>query len=154
FEPIGDPTEVALLAAAIKGGIVPAELRRRHPRRAEIPFDAAAKMMATQHDGPSGSRAFLKGASNEVLELCRAAPHVSVEATLDDRARRAAMAAAERLAARSLRVLAVAVVEGTPVDGRAGFAGFRGRAVLLGLVGQIDPPRGEAKEAVAACREA
>ena len=62
WTPIGDPTEVALVTLAIKGGIVPDELRRRQPRRAELPFDPGAKMMATQHETPEGSRVLLKGA--------------------------------------------------------------------------------------------
>jgi len=58
------------------------------------------------------------------------------------------------MAADALRVLAVAVVDDAEVDGGAGFTAFQGRATLLGLVGQIDPPRVEVKDAVARCREA
>ncbi|MBI2964362.1 MAG: HAD-IC family P-type ATPase [Deltaproteobacteria bacterium] len=154
WKPIGDPTEVALLTLAIKGGVVPEELRVRYPRRAEIPFDPAAKMMATQHETPQGTRVVLKGAPEAVLELCRAVRRNGADEPLDEDARPAMHAAAERLAAGALRVLAVAVVDGAEIDGRAGFAAFRGRATLLGLVGQIDPPRPEAKDAVERCRAA
>jgi Ca2+-transporting ATPase len=145
WQPIGDPTEVALLALAIKGGLVPSELRRRAPRRAEIPFDPDAKMMATQHDGTGGPQVLIKGAPEVVLPFCAASP---------ERGARDAHEAAEGMASRALRVLAFAAVERGVLDGRRGFAGLRGRARLLGLVGQIDPPRPEAKEAVARCRAA
>jgi magnesium-transporting ATPase (P-type) len=58
------------------------------------------------------------------------------------------------MADRALRVLAVAEVEGADIDGRAGFAPFAGRATLLGLFGQLDPPRSEVAPALAACRTA
>ena len=154
WKPIGDPTEVSLLTAAMKGGIVPADLRARNPRRAEIPFDSASNMMATQHETSEGTRVVLKGAPEAVLELCRAARRNGVDEPLDEDGLQAMRAAAERMAGEALRVLAVAVIEDAEIDGQVGFAGFRDRAVLLGLVGQIDPPRTEVKEAVARCREA
>jgi Ca2+-transporting ATPase len=154
WRPIGDPTEVALLTLAIKGGVLPDALRARAPRRAEIPFDPEAQMMASQHGDGERSRVILKGAPERVLELCRAARRDGRDAELDDATRRELRAATERMANQALRVLAIAVIDGAEIDGRAGFAAFRGRATLLGLVGQIDPPRPEVKEAVARCREA
>jgi len=155
WQPIGDPTEVALLGLAIKGGVVPDQLRARARRQAEIPFDPAAKMMATQHGEPGrDSRVILKGAPELVLELCGAARRDGRDAPLDDATRRELQSAAERMAERALRVLALAVVDRAQIDGRAGLGAFRGRATLLGLVGQIDPPRPEAREAVARCRDA
>ncbi len=151
---IGDPTEVALLTLAIKGGVVPADLRARQPRRAELPFDPSAKLMATQHDA-GGARVVLKGAPEEVLELCHAMRRDGAgDAPLGDAERHELRAAAERMAAQALRVLAVAVVGGGEIDGHTGFADFRGRATFLGLVGQIDPPRAEVKDAVERCRAA
>jgi Ca2+-transporting ATPase len=144
WKALGDPTEVALLTAAIKGGLVPRELRAAQPRRAEIPFDPAVKMMATQHETPRGARILVKGAPEVVLGL----------AALDGPARARARQAAERMAGQALRVLAFGVVEGAELDGRARFAALEGRVTLLGLIGQIDPPRAEVKEAVAACRQA
>ncbi len=150
WRPIGDPTEVALLTLGMKGAIVPDELRARHRRRAEIPFDPAEKMMATQHDTTQGSVVVIKGAPEVLFELCRRPDADAKQVASDELAR----ASAERMAASALRVLAFAAVEGATVDGRAGFAALRGRAVLLGLVGQMDPPRSEVKDAVARCSEA
>ena len=154
WKPIGDPTEVALVTLAIKAGIIPAELRARMTRRAEIPFDPGAKLMATQHDTPDGSRVVVKGAPEVVLELCHAVRRDGGDVEIDEDARAALRDAADRMAARALRVLAIGVVDGGEIDGRAGFDAFRGRVTLLGLFGQIDPPRTEVKDAVARCRAA
>ncbi len=139
WRPVGDPTEVALLTAARKAGLDPEDLRQRHPRRGELPFDAGAKMMATQHDGT----VFIKGAPEEVLKLCRPLEEA-----------RALGAAAQELAGQALRVLAIARAEGVTLDPAAGFPALAGKATVLGLVGQMDPPRAEVAAAVAACRAA
>jgi Ca2+-transporting ATPase len=138
---IGDPTEVALLTLVIKVGLVPRELQAQLPRRAELAFDPAAKLMATQHDTPSGSCVFVKGAPEAVFAL-GAQPDAALEG------------AAERFASRALRVLAFARVPGAALDGQKGFAALRGRAELLGITGQVDPPRAEAQAAVTRCRAA
>ncbi len=151
---LGDPTEAALVTLAIKGGVIPAALRDRYPRRAEIPFDPAAKMMATQHDGHDRSQVVLKGAPEMLLEMCGTVRRNGRSASFDGTARSEVRAAAEQMASRALRVLAIAIVENAEIDGRSGFAAFRGRATLLGLVGQIDPPRPEVRHAVDECRAA
>jgi Ca2+-transporting ATPase len=152
--PIGDPTEVALVAAAIKAGIIPDQVRSRLPRRAELPFDAASKMMATQHETSDGSLVIVKGAPEVILAQCSSARIDGDDRTLTDDARRSIQVAADRLASRALRVLAIGVVDGAELDGREGFDALRGRVVLLGLMGQLDPPRMEAREAVMLCRKA
>jgi Ca2+-transporting ATPase len=142
----GDPTEAALLVAATKAGIDPTALRLAHPRTAEIPFDAGTKMMATRHRQPDGSFAvYIKGAPEAVLRLC---------ADAGAQAQQAASAAADSMAGAALRVLAVARLGDIPLAGGAGFGTLGTHATLLGLVGQIDPARPEAKAAVAACRAA
>jgi Ca2+-transporting ATPase len=142
---LGDPTEGALLALARKAGLDVAAERARAPRNAELPFDSDTKLMATRH-GAAG--VFVKGAPEAVLQLCR---------TDDARTLAAARAAAEAMAARALRVLAFAADAGradVPLDAAAGFDALTGRVHLLGLVGQIDPPRDEARRAIAQCRDA
>lgn len=151
---LGDPTEAALVALAIKGGVQPDELHKRLPRRAEIPFEAGSKMMATQHDSARGPRVVLKGAPEMLLALCGTTRRLGRSAAFSVAARREAEDAAEAMASRALRVLAIGTVEGAQIDGTTGFAAFQGRAELLGLVGQIDPPRPEAQTAVEACRAA
>jgi calcium-translocating P-type ATPase len=131
------PTEVALLDAAARAGIDVASEREQAPRLDAVPFDSERKLMATLHPG---GRLIIKGAPEIVLERCMA--------------RAGAGAAVDALAARGMRVLAVAerVVDGAParlVEDDLG-AGF----TLLGLAALIDPPRESALSAVAACRAA
>ncbi|MCA3076144.1 MAG: HAD-IC family P-type ATPase [Rhodocyclaceae bacterium] len=143
---LGDPTEAALLVAAGKAGIDVGALRRRCTREAELPFDSDTQMMATRHGGlPSPRRVFIKGAPEAVLRLCTADGQAALQAARE---------AAEGMAARALRVLAVAVVADDALEAQAGFDALAGRATLLGLIGQIDPPREEVKVAVAQCRAA
>jgi len=143
---LGDPTEGALLVLARKAGIETDALRQQAPREAELPFDSETKLMATRHrlaDAPR--RVYLKGAPEAVLQLC----------ARDDPARSEAVrAAAEAMALRALRVLAFAAVDDDPLETAAGFDALTGRVRLLGLAGQIDPPREEVKAAVAECRAA
>ncbi len=167
---LGDPTEAALLVAAAKHGIDVRELRSRAPREAELPFDSDRKMMATRHAAGAASHGVLiKGAPEAVLRLCGADGAAAVKSARD---------AVEALAGRALRVLAVAGVTdpkqassvgfGAAAEGgvnalaeggfgataEGGFDAFSGHATLLGLIGQIDPPREEVKVSVAQCRAA
>jgi magnesium-transporting ATPase (P-type) len=142
----GDPTEGALKVLARKAGLDLDALERAAPREAEWPFDADSKLMATRHRSPDGPRrVFVKGAPEAVLRLCAA----DGAAVLHE-----ARAAADAMAARALRVLAFATVDDDPLDEQAGFDALAGRAHLLGLIGEIDPPRLEVKAAVASCRTA
>lgn len=143
---LGDPTEGALRVLAHKAGIDLAALRYQAPREAELPFDSDTQMMATRHRMAGGPRrVWIKGAPEAVLRLCPAT---------DAARQHAARTAAEAMASQALRVLAFAVVDDDPLDAAAGFEALDGRARLLGLVGQIDPPREEVKLAVAECRVA
>jgi Ca2+-transporting ATPase len=143
---LGDPTEAALLVAAGKAGIDVQALRQRSPREAEMPFDSDSRMMATCHaDATARRRVLIKGAPEAVLRLCLADGPAAIRAARD---------AAEGMAGRALRVLAVASVADDPLIAGDGFDGLAGRATLLGLIGQIDPPREEVKVAVAECRAA
>ncbi|WP_395733158.1 cation-translocating P-type ATPase [Prosthecobacter sp.] len=144
WRPLGDPTEAALLTVAHKGSVEPGTLLQHWPRHAEIPFDSAEKMMATQHGHGGRHRILFKGAPEKLLTLCD-------PATLDlDQVQQTA----EELATQALRVLAVAEIHDVPLDVEAGFEPWRGRLSFLGLLGQMDPPREEVKAAVAECLEA
>jgi Ca2+-transporting ATPase len=88
------------------------------------------------------------------LPLCAAVRGPDGDEPLTAALRAQLEATSDALAARALRVLAVGVVEGGDLDGRLGFAGLAGRVTLLGLFGQIDPPRPEVAEAVVRCRRA
>jgi magnesium-transporting ATPase (P-type) len=152
---LGDPTESALLTVALKGGIEPTPLRQAWARSAEIPFDSSTKLMATQHGHEhEPNRIFIKGAPEMLLPLCGHVRHGDQVLPLETEARQQALHAAEEMAVQALRMLAVAMVDDAEIDEKTGFDQFKGRAVFLGLIGQMDPPREEAKVAVAACRAA
>ena len=143
---LGDPTEGALLVLARKAGLTIDALRHEAPREAELPFDSDTKLMATRHaaaDAPR--RVWIKGAPEAVLRLCTPGGGAALQVARD---------AAESMAKQALRVLALATVEDDGLDAGPGFDALAGRARLLGLVGQIDPPREEVKIAVAECRAA
>jgi Ca2+-transporting ATPase len=143
----GDPTESALLALAARGGVDVATLRDLAPRCEELPFDADAKLMATGHRGAGVGRVIaIKGAPEAVLRLLALPAGTPVA--------RSAQAAVEAMAGRALRVLAFARVEADTFEPGRGFDALAGQARLLGLVGQIDPPRAQARQAVAQCRAA
>jgi magnesium-transporting ATPase (P-type) len=154
WRPIGDATEASLLALAKKAGIDIEALRAALPRRAEIPFDPGQKMMATAHARDGSLRVFLKGAPEAILDLCASYFLGGEKKPLDRAAAIEFQAAAERMASRALRVLALAEADSLALDPAQSFAPLRGRATFLGLTGQLDPPRPEAAEAVRKCQAA
>lgn len=151
---LGDPTEAALLTLALKGGVDPAELRRTLPRVGEIPFDAATKLMATLHGDARRARVCIKGAPEAVAKLCGFVWRGNVAEPLDAATTAAMEKVSVNFAERALRLLAVAEVEIDWNNVAPGYESFEGRAVLLGLIGQMDPPRDEVRTAVEECRSA
>jgi Ca2+-transporting ATPase len=158
-ELIGDPTEGALLALAAKGRIDAVRANGRSPRIAEIPFDSTHKFMATFHHEGAMVRMWLKGAPDVLL--ARATRHLTAtgEAPLDETARAAFSATNGAFADDALRVLALAgrtipAADFDPAADPAALMVWAEELTLIGLVGIIDPPRAEAKEAIRVCRQA
>jgi Ca2+-transporting ATPase len=145
----GDPTEIALLVSAAKGGLYREELEDRFPRWADIPFDPARPFAATFNHREGGELVFVKGAPERVLEMCVSASGVE---RLD---REAVLAEAHAMAGEGLRVLAMAYRDVGPGADRDELISEHPRQLtFLGLQGMMDPPREEAREAVAQCRRA
>jgi Ca2+-transporting ATPase len=161
-EVVGDPTEGALVVLAEKGGIDVAALRAERLRVLEIPFDSDYKFMATFHRWTDDQdrevvRCFVKGAPDVLSAradryLGEAAAIVAFDAAMRARYERANA----ELAAQGMRVMAIGV-EDFPA---AGFdpaqdpKDMLDRLVLVALVGIVDPPRPEARQAIAECRDA
>ncbi len=150
--PVGDPTEVALFAAAESMGFSRETLVREYPRLAEVPFDSVRKCMTTLHRGRSGTVIYLKGAPEVVVGRCSTQWTSTGPAPLDGRA---VLGEAQALAAEGYRVLALAFLELTErPEGSAGVMIPEQGLNFLALAALIDPPRPEAEQSVAECRSA
>ncbi|ATB32709.1 cation-translocating P-type ATPase [Melittangium boletus] len=146
WELTGDPTEGALLVAARKAGVNEEEKRSRHSRLDAIPFESENQFMATLHEnGGDGRRILVKGAPEVVLRRCDLGDGLSPEAVL---------AEVEHMAARGMRVLAMAARNVPASHDGLRLEDVSGGLRLLGLEGMIDPPREEAIAAVKACHDA
>ena len=144
----GDPTEGALVVAAAKAGLEKPALDAEFPRTGEIPFTSETKRMITLHATPEGTVAYAKGAPEVILASCARWQSGGGERRLDATARDGVLTAAGQMASEALRVLAVAAKSGATLeDAESGMT-------FLGLVGLMDPPRPEARAAIATCRDA
>ncbi len=139
---IGDPTETAIVFAAHQFGDTKETLGAAFPRLAELPFDSDRKRMSVvvEHDGRK--LAIVKGAFDGIAPLCTAGDTERARQVNDEMSRKA------------LRVLAVAVREIDALPEVLAPETLEKDLTFLGLVGMIDPPREEARDAVAVCREA
>ncbi len=154
WQVVGDPTEGALVVAALKGGISrdePAE-----PVVFEIPFDSDRKRMSVVVKLADGGRVLeTKGATEAVLPCCVAERREGKDVPLSAERREEILAAAEGLADRALRVLSLAcrpLATGESVEAEPDAA--ERNLIHIGLVGMIDPPREEVRRAVEQCRTA
>jgi Ca2+-transporting ATPase len=157
----GDPTEGALLVAARKAGLAVDDLERRLPRTGEIPFSSERKLMTTLHrdlEDASHAVVFTKGAPDILLVRCSYELVGTERRALTAERRAAILASNEALAGSALRTLGVALRHVAPLS--APFPESRvdphleEDLVFAGLIGMIDPPRSEAREAVARARAA
>ena len=152
----GDPTEGALKVLAEKAKLESAIIRR-FPRLGEIPFSSERKLMSTAHedrDMPERAVLFTKGAPDLLLARCTHERVGNVDQPLTPRRRVEIQQAIDALAVEALRTLGLAgrVMDPRDVDGL--HAGHEQAFVWLGAVGMVDPPRAEAREAVATAHAA
>ncbi|MDH5746447.1 MAG: cation-transporting P-type ATPase, partial [Candidatus Bathyarchaeota archaeon] len=150
----GDPTEGALVVAAAKADLWKEEIEKEEPRINEIPFSSERKRMTTIHEAYGKSKiAYMKGAPEIVLERCTKVYTNGKVRKLTDEKRRQILAVNEAMAVQALRNLGLAYRElpesltSLSEEDEKGF-------VFLGIVGMIDPPREEVKEAIYTCRKA
>jgi len=149
---IGDPTEGALIVAAAKAGVQEKQLKK-YPRIGEIQFSSERKRMTTIHKTPNGAVAYMKGAPGVVLKRCNLVYNNGHAKKLSNKIKRETLQANEQMGNKALRNLAVAyrklekVQESFGEDIEEGFT-------FLGIVGMMDPPREEAKDALKLCGKA
>lgn len=168
---VGDPTESALLIAALKAGATREELERAYPRIDEIPFDSNRKRMTTVHkikdpavedvspfyDGElkEWEVAAVKGAPDIVLDLCTRIQNMKDQAVpLDAETRERILEANASMARSALRVLAVAYRVEEDVPDEATPEKVEHDFIFVGLMGMIDPPRPQARPAIQKARRA
>ncbi|HVQ76987.1 MAG TPA: HAD-IC family P-type ATPase, partial [Candidatus Binatia bacterium] len=150
YETHGDPTEAALLVAAARLGLEPAEVRARYPIYAEIPFEPQRQYSASIRIEDDRHVVFVKGAPERVLAMCTQLRTAEGVVDLDPAV---VLEAARALASDGLRVLGMAtgVLERPPAPERVEEpAGL----TFLGLQGSMDPPRAGVREAIAGCQAA
>jgi Ca2+-transporting ATPase len=139
----GDPTEGALIVAAAKAGLDKELLDRENPRVNEIPFSSETKRMTTLHQSADGVIAYAKGAPEVILAGCDTMLTEDGKVELNESSRKCILDAAVEMADGALRVLAVASKDNASLETAESGMTF------LGLAGMIDPPRPEAKAAIA-----
>ncbi len=139
---IGDPTETAIVLAAYKNGMAKETLAEMYPRLAGIPFDSDRKLMTSVNKIDGKNIVIVKGAFDVMASRC-------IKGDVE-----AAREAADKMSADALRVLAVAYKEIENIPENPTSEILEKDLVFMGLVGMIDPPRPEAKDAVAVCRKA
>ena len=149
----GTPTEKAILTAAAEAGQIKTALDERFGLMREIPFDSKRKRMVTVHTIPTGGfRVIAKGAPDILLGLCTGVRLPSGIVGLTQEYRKRILMRNDELASRAMRVIAVASKDcpTMPQDDAQTESGL----VFCGLIGMTDPPRPQAKSAVAACKKA
>ena len=159
---IGDPTEGALIVLAAKGGINLDGARERYPRVAEVPFDSDYKFMATFHkmkneQGKEVIRCFVKGAPDVLI--ARGGSYLLPDGqsvAITDENSKLAIDENDRMAKAGERVMVVARKDFDPAtfDPKGKLIDLVKDLTLLAMVGIVDPPRAEAKDAIAKCHSA
>lgn len=174
WQEIGDPTEAALLVAALKNGLNLEELQRQLPRIQEVPFDSRRRMMSVvlqrssddsglglELEGQSSHLKtltapyliFTKGSPLDVLQHCQQILRDGHIKELSEAERAEVIAANDALASRGYRVLGVATQEKQEIQ-KQDAQELEKNLIFIGLVAMIDPPRAEVADAIAKCHQA
>ena len=139
---IGDPTETAIVFAAHRNGLTKDELNKKYPRIGELPFDSDRKLMSTVNVIDGKKVVIVKGAFDVMETRCISGDFEKARQINSE------------MSSNALRVLAVAYKEIDELPNELTSEDLENGLKFMGLVGMIDPPRPEAKEAVRICREA
>lgn len=154
---IGDPTDGAMLIYAEENGYVRPELEKIHPRLLEIPLDSVRKRMTTVNDFDGTKYVLVKGAPEIVLERCMWIEKNERIQKLAKQDKEIILNDLKDMTGKALRVLALAYRKLNPEESdldKIDRERLEENLVFVGLVGMMDPPRQEAKEAVATCIKA
>lgn len=149
----GDPTEGALIVAAAKTGLWKEELEKQLPRVAEIPFSSETKRMTTVHVAPSKRIAYMKGAPEIVLSKCTKVLTNGEVSKLTHSKQTEILEVNEAMARQALRNLGFAYRE-LPATVTTYDESIEKDFTFIGIMGMIDPPREEVKDAISTCKKA
>lgn len=147
----GDPTEVAMYAAARDAGYKKAEIEKDLPRVNELPFDAERRRMTTIHQHNREFISFTKGAAEAVIDVCDKTLTADGVKSLDPEGLHEQI---EQLASQGYRVLGMAYRTWTRLPDTVQADNIEDQLTFLGLVGLIDPPRQETYQSVTLCKTA
>ena len=139
---IGDPTETAIIVASHKNGFEKETLNKNYPRKGAIPFDSDRKLMSTINEIDGKLIVIVKGAFDMMVDRCIAGDLETAKRVT------------EEMSKDALRVLAISYKIIDKIPDVITSNDIENGLTFMGLVGMIDPPRPEAKAAVAICREA
>ncbi len=152
---MGDPTEKALVQAALNIGVDKNEIEAQLPRVNEIPFDSTRKLMTTIHEKENGAFiSITKGAPDVLLNQCTSYFENGEIKELTESKKKQLEEMNSQMAYKALRVLGVSFKNLSVLPHKIAPETIENNLIFAGLVGMIDPPREEVKEAVATCIEA
>lgn len=147
---LGDPIEIALIHLADASGTTADALKEANERIEEVPFNSDIKIMGTLHKSKTGNFVAAKGSVEHLLEKCDKIIFGETEKELTDGDRKKIIAESEKMAAEGLRVLAFAYKEDKEINKED----FLNSLVYTGMIGFLDPPRLDIKDAILSCRNA
>ena len=147
---LGDPIEIALIQLTDASGDAAEKVQAQYKRIAEIPFSSDTKIMGTLHTGPNGNFAAAKGSVEHLLEKCIKIQAGSAINELTEENKKTILAESEKMAADGIRVLAFAYQEQADLNKDS----FLTNLIYVGMIGFLDPPRLDIKDAIATCRKA
>ena len=147
---LGDPIEIALIHLTDASGDSAEKVKTQYKRIAEVPFSSETKIMGTLHKGPHGNFVAAKGSVEHLLEKCSKIQVGASIKKLSEASRKTILSESEKMAADGIRVLAFAYIEhaGHNKDN------FLNDLVYVGMIGFLDPPRLDIKDAIVSCRKA
>jgi len=151
---IGDPTDGAMLVYAEENGYKKEELEKLHKRIFEIPLDSERKRMTTVNQFDGGRYILTKGAPEIIIERCNMVEEGGEFSEITEDNKREVLDDLKSMTSEALRVLALAYRKMGPEEGYEDKDALESNMIYVGLVGIMDPPRKEAKEAVALCEKA
>jgi Ca2+-transporting ATPase len=151
WDVIGDPTEGSIIVAAEKAGIKVEPLRKENIRIDEIPFSSERKKMTTINSMSGVNYALSKGATEVIIDSCTFIKKDNELLPLTDEERHSLLDTANSFAKDALRVLAIAYKK---LPDKYDINSVESEMIFAGLVGMIDPPRPEVKDAIAVCESA